>query len=244
MKKIIFLVVLGLILISAVACQGAPGITGPQGSIGPMGPVGPAGKNGVNGPPGERGPSGPAGPAGINTPPLVLTSSAFVEGGIIPAKYTGSTAVSPPLQWRGPAETKSFALVMMDLDFPWGQKVPVYGQMPPPGTMAGDVFAHWLVANIPANVSSLNEGASPKTMPTGSLEAKSSLAAFGLPGNQYGGPAPPPGMKAHKYQFTIYALNVAVLPGLTASSDYAALVQAMAGKVIATASLTGYFGQK
>ena len=184
-----------------------------------------------------------AGQVGINA--LTLTSPAFVDGGIIPAKYAGSTAVSPPLQWRGaPAETKSFALVMVDLNFPWGQKVPVYGQMPPPGTVPGDVFAHWLVVNIPANISSLNEGASPKAMPTGTLEAKSNLAAFGLPGNQYGGPAPPPGMQAHQYRFTLYALNTPTLPGLTTSSDYAAVTQAMAGKVLATASLTGYFGQK
>jgi len=187
------------------------------------------------------GPAGPAGPAG---PQFVLTSSAFVEKGVIPVKYTGAgTNASPPLSWSGvPKGTKSFALAMVDPDVPWGQEVPGYGRLPPPGTQPGDFFIHWIVSDIPVTVTSLPEGASPKSMPAGSKELKSSFALLGMSANQYGGPAPPPGMKAHAYVFTLYALDVETL-GLKAEDDYAIFTKAMAGHVIATASLTGYFGQ-
>ena len=91
-------------------------------------------------------------------------------------------------------------------------------------------------------VTSLAEGASPGSMPSGTLEPQNSFSLFGGEPNQYGGPAPPPSTKAHAYRFVLYALDVPAPPGVTLESDYAAVTTAMAGHVLATAELTAYFG--
>ena len=176
--------------------------------------------------------------------PFALTSAAFVENAVIPVRYSGDGEnVSPELEWSGaPVGAQRFALTLIDPDVPFGEEVPVYGQMPPPGTVPGDLFIHWLVADIPATVTSLADGASPGNMPAGARELQSSFALFGAPANQYGGPAPPPQLRAHAYKFTLYALDVSTLGGLTADSDHAALTEAMAGHVLAVATLTGFFG--
>lgn len=176
--------------------------------------------------------------------PFALTSAAFVENAMIPVRYSGDGEnVSPALEWSGaPVGAQSFVLTLVDPDVPFGEEVPVYGQMPPPGTVPGDLFIHWLVADIPATVTSLADGSSPGNMPAGARELQSSFALFGAPANQYGGPAPPPQLRAHAYKFTLYALDVSTLGGLTADSDHAALTEAMAGHVLAVATLTGFFG--
>jgi Raf kinase inhibitor-like YbhB/YbcL family protein len=187
---------------------------------------------------------GCAPPESPEATPFSLTSPAFVEGGVIPTRFTGDgTNASPPLEWRGaPPGTQGFALVLVDPDVPWGQTVPVYGEMPPPGTQPADLFIHWIVTGIPATVTSLAEGASPGSMPSGALEPQNSFSLFGGEPNQYGGPAPPPSTKAHAYRFVLYALDVPAPPGVTLESDYAAVTTAMAGHVLATAELTAYFG--
>jgi Raf kinase inhibitor-like YbhB/YbcL family protein len=187
---------------------------------------------------------GCAPPESPEATPFSLTSPAFVDGGVIPTRFTGDGAnTSPPLEWRGaPPGTQGFALVLVDPDVPWGQTVPVYGEMPPPGTQPADLFIHWIVTGIPATVASLAEGASPGSMPSGALEPQNSFSLFGGEPNQYGGPAPPPSTKAHAYRFVLYALDVPAPPGVTLESDYAAVTTAMAGHVLATAELTAYFG--
>lgn len=183
-------------------------------------------------------------PAQPESQPFSLTSPAFVESSVIPVRYSGDgDNVSPPLEWRGaPSATQSFALVLVDPDVPWGQTVAVYGQMPPPGTQPADFFIHWIVTGIPATLTSLSDGASPGSMPQGTLEPANSFALMGGAPNQYGGPAPPPGTKAHAYRFVLYALDVPTLTGVTLESDFTAVTSAMAGHVLAAATLTGYFG--
>lgn len=183
-------------------------------------------------------------PSSSASAPFALTSDAFVEGAPIPERYTGDgDDVSPPLEWSGaPEGTRSFALAVVDPDVPWGEEVPEYGEMPPPGTQPADLFIHWIVADIPATTTSLPEGAS-GDLPSGARELQTSFALFGAPANQYGGPAPPPGTKAHAYRFVLYALDVESLEGLTDESDYAAFTEALAGNVLATTTLTGYYGR-
>ena len=98
--------------------------------------------------------------------------------------------VSPALTWSGaPAGTKSFALTVYDPDAP-----------------TGSGFWHWVVFNIPADVTSLAKGAgAPKseTTPQGAVQSRTD---FGAPG--YGGPCPPKGDAPHHYHFTIFALDV------------------------------------
>ena len=171
---------------------------------------------------------------------FILTSLEIVEQGLIPAEYTmdnsNQVGISPPLNWSGaPQGTKSFALALVDPDvpleeewFPFPIKV---------GDLPGDLFIHWMVYDIPASVTSLSEGASSGgNLPAGVKELKNSMA---MPG--YLGMGPPAGHKAHKYVFTLYALSMDAL-GLLPDAGYIDFINALKGKILATASLNGYFG--
>jgi len=98
--------------------------------------------------------------------------------------------VSPELSWKGaPAGTKSFALTVYDPDAP-----------------TGSGWWHWVLFNIPANVTSLPKNAgNPNThkAPAGSVQGRTDYGTTG-----YGGPCPPEGDKPHHYEFTIYALDI------------------------------------
>jgi Raf kinase inhibitor-like YbhB/YbcL family protein len=123
-----------------------------------------------------------------------VSSADIHQGGRIGNEYvfngmgcTGNN-LSPELQWSGaPAGTKSFAVTAYDPDAP-----------------TGSGWWHWVVYNIPANVTKLERGAgdaSKNLLPTGAVQGNTD---FGAPG--YGGPCPPPG-KPHHYVFTVFALN-------------------------------------
>jgi Raf kinase inhibitor-like YbhB/YbcL family protein len=155
---------------------------------------------------------------------MQITSSAVQDGGKIPLKYVmpgaGGQNVSVPLTWSGvPAGTQSFALAMVD-----------------PHPIARN-WVHWLVIDIPPGTASLPEGASGPGMPHGALELQNS---FGKPG--YGGPQPPPGSGDHPYVFTLYALNTPKVD-LGKNAGLAAFEAALEGKILVTATMTGYFGR-
>jgi Raf kinase inhibitor-like YbhB/YbcL family protein len=161
---------------------------------------------------------------GSGGPAMKLSSSAFAEGAKIPQQYVmpgaGGKNVSVPLKWsEAPPGTKSFALSMVD-----------------PHPVARN-WVHWLVINLPATATSLEEGASGRKLPPGAVELKSSFGDLG-----YGGPQPPKGTGDHPYVFTLYALSVAQL-GLGPNTSLTAFQQALEGKVLASASTTGYFGR-
>jgi Raf kinase inhibitor-like YbhB/YbcL family protein len=155
---------------------------------------------------------------------MELKSSAFADGGKIPQQNVmpgaGGQNLSLPLQWSGaPAGTQSFALSIVD-----------------PHPVAHN-WVHWLVINIPANVSSLAAGASGQNMPAGAVELHNSWGKAG-----YGGPQPPPGTGDHPYVVTLYALNVAKLD-LKSATNMAGFQKAMEGKTLGTAKITGYYGR-
>src|SRR5262245_43743860 len=61
---------------------------------------------------------GRGGGRGAGTPPLIMTTSAWEDGGVIPDKYTaaaGPTSPSPELKFsQVPMGTQSFVLLMHD----------------------------------------------------------------------------------------------------------------------------------
>lgn len=155
---------------------------------------------------------------------MQLTSSAFTDGGKIPVQYVmpgaGGKNLSLPLAWSGsPAGTKSFALTIID-----------------PHPVAHN-WVHWLVMDLPGDAASLAEGASGRKMPPGAVELKNSWGQSG-----YGGPQPPKGTGDHPYVATLYALSVPKLD-LKPTAGWADLKKAMEGNILATATVTGYYGR-
>jgi len=152
---------------------------------------------------------------------LQLTSKNFHHQGEIPKLYTcDGKDLSPSLSWSGvPAGTKSFALIVDDPDAP-DPKAPKM------------TWVHWVLYNLPATVNSLEEGISPKNLPSGSLEGTNDWKRTG-----YGGPCPPIGR--HRYFFKLYALDT-VLADLRQPTK-AALEKAMSGHILEKVELVGTY---
>jgi Raf kinase inhibitor-like YbhB/YbcL family protein len=170
----------------------------------------------------------PAGGRGPANPPLIMTTTAWEDGGVIPNKYTmaaGAAAVSPELKWsQVPAGTQSFVLLMHD---------------PEPVLAKGSKMdiTHWLIWNIPATSTGLAEGVAAGELPDGSRQVS-------LRANAYMGPGAPPG-PYHHYTFELYALDIKLeVPQGTAQEAAAtrnAIVNAMDGHVLGKAVLVARF---
>jgi Raf kinase inhibitor-like YbhB/YbcL family protein len=145
---------------------------------------------------------------------MVLRSSAFEDRQTMPPRYgKKGENVSPPLSWENvPQGTKSFALAVVD-------RHPVARN-----------FVHWLVIDMSADVTSLEEGASGRAlMPAGSRELK-----------VYGGPNPPSG--SHDYEFSLYALKTDKLD-LPEKVSLETFTKAVEQSSLATAKLVGKFAR-
>jgi Raf kinase inhibitor-like YbhB/YbcL family protein len=150
-----------------------------------------------------------------------LRSPAFAPGGDIPVKHAcDGSDMSPPLRWSNPPEgTKSFALTMDDPDSTSG------------------VSAHWLLYGIPPTLRELHEGV--PRQDTAPAIGSQGLNDFGVVG--YSGPCPPPG-PAHRYAFTLYALDTLIsLPPLNTRAD---LRKGMYGHVVVRVKLIGRYKRK
>lgn len=155
---------------------------------------------------------------------LTLTSPAFGENERIPAVYAapkfGGEGRSLPFAWSAPEGTRSFVLAIVD-------HAPVAHE-----------WVHWAVIDIPAETTSLPEGASgTSAMPAGARELTNTGGGHG-----YGGPAPPPGSGDHPYEVTIYALSVPAVQ-LLQKPTADDIQRAIEGKVLAKASLLGRYSQ-
>jgi Raf kinase inhibitor-like YbhB/YbcL family protein len=157
---------------------------------------------------------------------MTLTTTAWADGGVIPAKYTQAGAqVSPPLTWSNvPEGTTSLVLIAHDVDQAVGQ--------------ATDDMLHWMVWNIPASARTLAE-AIPQgnQLPDGSRQISAT-------GPYYRGPGAPASGPAHHYVFQIYALDGPIdVPavGQSPPQTRAAVEAAMVGKIRGRGTLVGLF---
>jgi Raf kinase inhibitor-like YbhB/YbcL family protein len=166
---------------------------------------------------------------GPQTPPLIMTTTAFQDGGVIPEKYTGAAPggmpVSPELSWtQVPMGTQSFVLLMHDPE-------PVLNKS------SNMDITHWLVWNIPATSTGLPEGFPQGERPDGTRQVS-------LRFNGYMGPGAPPG-PYHHYTFELFALDTKLdVPQGTpmeAAQTRMAVFNAMDGHVLGKALLVGRF---
>ena len=176
----------------------------------------------------QRGGGQAPGGRGPQTPPLLMTTTAFEDGGVIPDKYTqaaGPMAVSPELKWsQVPPGTQSFVLLLHDPE-------------PTLNKSSKMDVTHWLIWNIPATATGLKEGVPAGELPDGSRQVS-------LRANAYMGPGAPAG-PYHHYTFELYALDTRLdvaqgTPG-EAASTRVGVVNAMDGHVLGKAILVGRF---
>jgi Raf kinase inhibitor-like YbhB/YbcL family protein len=147
---------------------------------------------------------------------ITLTSRAFADGQAIPKRYTCSGAeVSPPLAWTGvPAGTRELALLVEDPDAPGGS------------------FVHWALFHLPPGLRRLGAGVVPDA-------ARQGVNSGG--DAKYAGPCPPAGDSPHHYEFTLYALKLALtLPDGAPARDVRDAIEKSA---TAEGRLVGRFGR-
>ncbi|MHA2620810.1 MAG: YbhB/YbcL family Raf kinase inhibitor-like protein [bacterium JZ-2024 1] len=164
--------------------------------------------------------TGPGGPETGQAAVFRLTSTAFKDGEAIPGDYTcDGRNVSPPLSWENaPKGAEGFAIIMDDPDAPRG------------------TFTHWIIVNIPANETGLQEGI-PKTekLENGAIQGKNSAGEIG-----YFGPCPPSG--THRYIFRIYALHMKL--DLQPGADIAQVEATMRDHIMGKAELMGTYSRQ
>jgi Raf kinase inhibitor-like YbhB/YbcL family protein len=128
---------------------------------------------------------------------FTVTSNSFKDGDYLTKEFVLSADFgfgcagrnkSPHLKWSGvPAGTKSLAITCFDPDAP-----------------TGSGFWHWVVVNIPPDVTELATGAGNPggKLPPGALQTRTELGNSG-----YLGPCPPEGDHPHRYLFTVFAVS-------------------------------------
>ncbi|ABV67312.1 YbhB/YbcL family Raf kinase inhibitor-like protein [Aliarcobacter butzleri] len=128
--------------------------------------------------------------------------------------------ISPQLSWENaPKGTKSFAITVYDLDAP-----------------TGSGWWHWVVFDIPSNKTTLASGFGNSD----SKEAIQSITDYGKTG--FGGACPPVGDKAHRYIFTVHALDIETL-GLDKNTNAATVGYYINSHSIAKASIISYYNR-
>ena len=176
---------------------------------------------------GQPGRGGGGGRGGVQV--MTLTTTAWADGGVIPAKHAQNGGeVSPPLAWSNvPEGIGSFVLIVHDLDSTGGGR----------GGPVGD-FLHWMIWNIPGTAKGLPEGIPHESdLPDGARQ-------IGATGPGYRGPGAPADGPPHHYAFELYAIDGTLeVPAVGASpaETRAAVLAAMAGRVRGKAAMIGTF---
>ena len=201
---------------------------------------------------------------------MKLASSSFADGGAIPGEFafcaadakthvTLSKNLNPQLAWSGaPMGTKSFAIVCHDPDVPSrGGDVNQEGRVVPASLARVDFF-HWVLVDLAPAMAGVKAGefsssvvARGKSGPQAPHGARQGINDYtgwfandtDMAGDYYGydGPCPPwNDERAHRYVFTVFALDVERLP-LEGRFDGHEVRKAVQGRVLAQAALTGRY---
>lgn len=150
---------------------------------------------------------------------IVVSSSAFKEGGVIPIEYTGfGKDYSPDLNFENLSDkARSIAIIMDDINHQF------FG-----------IFNHWTIWNLPVKATI------PAQIPHGRRVAElgGAVQGIGYGRHRYRGPKPPFG-STHHYRFQVYILDTVL--DLNASAKKRNLLAVMEGHVLQRGNLTGQF---
>lgn len=126
---------------------------------------------------------------------------------------------SPQLSWSdAPEGTKSFVVTCFDPDAP---------------TPSG--FWHWVLVDLPANVTSLETGAASSHLPGGAFHCRNDGGEKG-----FMGAAPPEGDQVHRYFFVVHAVKEETL-GVDSDASPAVVSFNLAFKTLGRAVIHGTY---
>jgi Raf kinase inhibitor-like YbhB/YbcL family protein len=197
---------------------------------------------------------------------MKLRSNSFAHGEPIPATFamgrmgdTFSDNRNPHLAWSdAPEGTQSFALLCVDPDVPTVAAMVGKSGVLIPVDQVRTEFEHWVMADIPADVREIAEGAwsdgvtvGGKRNPQGPHVARHGLNSYTgwfagdatMAGDYFGydGPFPPSNdLRMHRYFFRVFALDVASL-GLPERFTANDMLRAMQGHVLGEALTWGTY---
>jgi Raf kinase inhibitor-like YbhB/YbcL family protein len=127
--------------------------------------------------------------------------------------------VSPQLSWSDvPEGTKSFVVTCFDPDAP---------------TPSG--FWHWVLVDLPADVTALETGAASEHLPGKAFHCRNDGGDKG-----FMGAAPPPGDQVHRYYFVVHAVKEETL-GVDADASPAVVSFNLAFKTLGRAIVHGTY---
>jgi Raf kinase inhibitor-like YbhB/YbcL family protein len=148
---------------------------------------------------------------------LQVTSTSVTSGSLPDGAGCKGSSLSPQISWSAPpAGTKSMVLMMEDKDAPVGH-------------LHRHNYVHWLVFDMPADRSDLDEGLPRDPLPDGTQQGKNDAREFG-----YSGPCPSPG-STHHYAITVYALDTVL--GLPVDTTGRQLLTAIDGHILAAGQI-------
>jgi len=237
MRSILVLMIVFAVLFGIASAQTPAGGGGGRGGRGGAAPATPPAAPGAPQAPGAA--AAPGGRGGGQRGPgaasiMMLNTTAWPDGGMIPLRYTqAGPELSPGIQWSGaPTGVASYVLMFHDADSV------VNGST--------DGLLHWMVWNIPGTATALAQG-----QPDG-FELDNGIRQISVSGSRYRGPGAPAAGPVHHYIMELYALDVMLTdikvppqgpqePNPNVQAIRTSVMQAMVGHVRGKASYVGLF---
>jgi Raf kinase inhibitor-like YbhB/YbcL family protein len=153
-------------------------------------------------------------------PSFTVTSEDLTDGeacGAAQVAAGGNT--SPQLSWSGaPEGTQSYTVTCFDPDAP---------------TPSG--FWHWVLVDLPADVTSLDTGAASRELPGNAFHCRNDGGEHG-----FMGAAPPEGDMPHRYFYVVHAVSEPTL-GVDADASPAVVSFNLAFKTLGRAVIHGTY---
>lgn len=153
-------------------------------------------------------------------PSFTVTSEDVTDGQPLKDDQVAALGnTSPQLSWYGaPEGTKSYVVTCFDPDAP---------------TPSG--FWHWVLVDLPADVTSLPAGAAAQPLPGHAFHVRNDGGDAG-----FMGAAPPEGDQVHRYYFVVHAVGEETL-GVDADASPAVVSFNLAFKTLGRAILHGTY---